>query len=216
MTARADAGLADLEARLRAAWSRETSSDPDGWSPANPAWGQCAVTAVAVRDALGGEVVWGEAELPDGRRVSHYWNRLPGGDADLTRCQFPEGTQLPPGGPRRPDVRDTAAYVLSHPATRARHDALAASLSTAASCIAGEPQGRTEDTTDPSENRGYTLFALHHEEETPRRVTDLVDMDEVRAYVRAENVQGWADEIHVLTPDGETLEYPGLAEAPGR
>ncbi len=128
MDAIGEAQQPGLAGALRAAWCRETSSDPDAWTPENPAWGQCAVTAVVVRDMLGGEVVWGEAALPDGRRISHYWNRIAGRDIDLTREQFPAGTQLPPGGPRRADIPDTAAYVLSHPATRDRHALLISHL----------------------------------------------------------------------------------------
>lgn len=126
--ARWSADVQEFGLRLMEAWDADTSSDPEGWRMPNPAWGQCAVTAVAVRDAFGGEVVWGEAELPDGRRISHYWNRIDGADLDLTRGQFPEGTRLPRGGPRRADVPDTGAYVLSHPATRARYELLSSRL----------------------------------------------------------------------------------------
>jgi hypothetical protein len=47
----------ELELALRAAWSRETSEDPDEWSPANPSRGQCAVTALVIRELLGGEIL---------------------------------------------------------------------------------------------------------------------------------------------------------------
>ncbi len=39
---------------LERCWSADTSADPDGWSPENPAWGQCAVTALVVQDRFGG------------------------------------------------------------------------------------------------------------------------------------------------------------------
>jgi len=75
------AGLFDA---IRAGWARDTSHDPARWTEANPAWGQCLVTALAVQDALGGDIVVGSV----GRR-SHYWNRLPDGKrVDLTRVQF--------------------------------------------------------------------------------------------------------------------------------
>jgi hypothetical protein len=60
---------------LRAAWCRETSSDPDGWSEANPAWGQCAVTALALQDLFGGDLMRVKVTAGD-RWVSHYsWRR---------------------------------------------------------------------------------------------------------------------------------------------
>ena len=60
---------------------RRTSADPEGWSPHNRPWGQCAVTALVVQDRFGGELLRARV---DG--VSHYWNRLPdGSELDLTR-----------------------------------------------------------------------------------------------------------------------------------
>jgi len=61
-----------LAETLERAWSRETSADPEQWTPDNPAWGQCAVTALVVQDGFGGELV--RATVDD---ASHYWNRLP-------------------------------------------------------------------------------------------------------------------------------------------
>ena len=119
----AEARRADL---FRAAWSRDTSADPDGWEPANPAWGQCAVTAVAARRALGGRVLKVTARLPDGQVIGHYFNEIGGRIVDLTACQFPPGTEIPYGeaAPRRRGHPDTAAYVLSAPGTRERYRAL--------------------------------------------------------------------------------------------
>lgn len=110
-----DLGIAELESALAAAWSPETSSDPSGWSPANPAWGQCAVTALVVQDYLGGELRRGLVGT-----VSHYWNVLPSGqEVDLTIDQF---------GRPKPTVRDvvdrTRSYVLSFPDTQVRYEIL--------------------------------------------------------------------------------------------
>lgn len=110
--------------RLQKAWSAATTSDPAHWTTANPAWGQCAVTACAVQDEIGGEVVWAEAQLPDGRRISHYFNRVDGREIDLTAGQFPPGTVIPTGAPKTKDFATTRDYVLSFPATRARYDRL--------------------------------------------------------------------------------------------
>jgi hypothetical protein len=91
--------LGELEAAIRQAWGRETSDDPDDWSEANRARGQCAVTALVVRELLGGEILVANV-LRDGVRVDrHAWNRLPSGlTIDLTREQFPRGEQF--GEPR--------------------------------------------------------------------------------------------------------------------
>ncbi|GIE56740.1 hypothetical protein BJY16_007759 [Actinoplanes octamycinicus] len=101
-----------LERVLRGAWGRDTCDPHDlpDWTPANPARGQCGVTALIVRELLGGELVLGEV-LVGGEKVGHhYWNRLPGErDVDFTADQFrPDevvtgGTvqAAPPGSPRR-------------------------------------------------------------------------------------------------------------------
>jgi hypothetical protein len=83
--------LSALEAALRRSWSLETCAPEDRpqWSPANPARGQCGVTALVLHDHLGGELVLGEVHV-DGVRVDHHWwNALPGGEqVDLTHEQF--------------------------------------------------------------------------------------------------------------------------------
>ncbi len=40
--------LGDLQKLLRKAWTRETSADPENWTPENPARNQCGVTALMV------------------------------------------------------------------------------------------------------------------------------------------------------------------------
>ena len=103
---------------IRAAWSRETSADPDFWTPENPAWGQCAVTALVIQDAFGGDLRRGVVH-----GMSHYWNRLPDGRmVDLTFKQFRVNTDRPEG-----EDRDRA-YVLSFPATVARYERLCAAI----------------------------------------------------------------------------------------
>ena len=89
------ATLQETEAAIRAAWGRETSDDPDEWSEENPARGQCAVTALLVRELLGVEILVANV-LRDGRRVErHAWNRLLSGlTLDLTREQFVRGERF--------------------------------------------------------------------------------------------------------------------------
>ena len=79
--------------------------------PENPAWGQCAVTALVVQDAFGGDLLRAMVE-----GVSHYWNRLPdGSEVDLTRQQFPEGAM------HGATVVKDREYVLSFPETASRY-----------------------------------------------------------------------------------------------
>ena len=94
--------LAAIEHAVRAAWSRETCDPVDvpGWSTANPALGQCGVTALVLRELLGGDLLLATVRHADGSRQGvHYWNRLGGGvELDLTREQFTAGERI--GEPR--------------------------------------------------------------------------------------------------------------------
>jgi hypothetical protein len=56
--------------KLEAAWSAETSVDPAGWTPDNPAWGQCAITALHVDAVLGGDIM----RCVRANGESHYCN----------------------------------------------------------------------------------------------------------------------------------------------
>ncbi len=105
--------LDEVTAAVRAAWCRETCDDGDlaDWTPANPARGQCGVTALVLHDLFGGDLLLAEVLRPDGSRQGvHWWNRLPDGtEVDLTRGQFAPGEVVqeprvvirPPGLPRR-------------------------------------------------------------------------------------------------------------------
>jgi len=106
-----------LSKAIARAWARQTSADPAGWSAANPAWGQCAVTALIVQDFFGGELFRCEVNS-----ISHYWNRLASGkELDLTGHQFGNGFRASRGESR------TRAYVMSFPDTAARYRRLSAS-----------------------------------------------------------------------------------------
>jgi|SRR6266550_1913191 len=107
-----------LRDAIRQAWVRETSADPSGWTEANPAWGQCAVTALIVQDFLGGELLRCEVNS-----TSHYWNKLSSGDElDLTSHQF--GPQFRPG---RSELR-SRGYVLGFADTVTRYQRLSRSV----------------------------------------------------------------------------------------
>ena len=102
---------------LERAWTRETSSDPEHWSEENPAWGQCAITALLAQDLFGGQLL---RAMIQGQ--NHYWNLLPNGaELDLTRQQFGPNPSLDPG--EVPKIRDRE-YVLSFPATVKRYELL--------------------------------------------------------------------------------------------
>jgi len=116
--------IKSLRRIFRQAWKRETSSDQKNWSPDNPAWGQCAVTACAVQDMIGGEIVWAQAVLPGGKKISHYFNMKNGCEIDLTREQFPVGTRIPQGQPKESGYSSTREYILRFPATAERYKIL--------------------------------------------------------------------------------------------
>lgn len=84
--------LEEIDEAIRACWAPDTCDPVDlaDWSAANPARGQCAVTALVVQDLLGGELLLAEVSHADGSHQGlHYWNRLSGGaEVDLTRGQF--------------------------------------------------------------------------------------------------------------------------------
>lgn len=102
-----------LSLRISDQWGQNTSADPDNWTPENPAWGQCAVTALLVQDLLGGDLL-----RTTNAGISHYWNRLPDGvELDLTRGQF-DAWQ-----PAEIATRDRD-YVLSFPETARRYHKL--------------------------------------------------------------------------------------------
>lgn len=86
---------AQLKSAVRASWCVWTADpcDQPSWSSSNPAWGQCASTALIVQDMLGGQLLIADVQHHDGSRQGvHYCNRLPdGSDLDLTREQFING-----------------------------------------------------------------------------------------------------------------------------
>lgn len=107
-----------LKSVLRSRWCRGTSADPQHWTPANPSYGQCAVTSLIVQDLFGGSLVRAKVS-----GTTHYWNRLPSGEEiDLTREQFGGVVDILLGEERARD------YVLSFPDTARRYRELAESV----------------------------------------------------------------------------------------
>jgi hypothetical protein len=81
---------------LRCCWSQETGGK---WLAANPARGQCSVTALVVQDLLGGDIL--KTDI-DG--AWHFYNRIAGRRWDLTISQF----DRPIGYDDLPSSRDEA------------------------------------------------------------------------------------------------------------
>jgi len=79
----------DLESALRVAFDIDTCypDERKDWSPENPAYGQCAVTALVVQDYLGGDIIYDQKNI-------HFWNRVEKIDIDLSRNQFSENVVL--------------------------------------------------------------------------------------------------------------------------
>jgi len=115
--------LLKLKTSLLAACSRETSSDPEHWTPENPLWGHCAVASLIAQNFFGGTIVCVSLEhLPQYAYMrSHYFNKLPDGAwLDLTRRQFPEGLRIT----TTPQER-TREYILADQKTKKRYELLA-------------------------------------------------------------------------------------------
>ena len=108
--------LRQIEAALEAGWAADTCSPDDleraGWSPENPAWGHCDVTALLLNDVLGGDLVVGKVFAGDEQQGFHWWNRLDSGvEVDLTRSQFQAGQRIVDAkAVRRPADRPLRRY----------------------------------------------------------------------------------------------------------
>jgi hypothetical protein len=106
--------LSALEAAIRAAWGRDTSDDPDEWTPDWSARGQCGVTSLVVRDLLGGEILIAPVIGSAQEGEHHAWNRLPSGlELDLTAEQFLAGETLGPAVAREPYGHERAAVLAA-------------------------------------------------------------------------------------------------------
>ena len=73
--------------KLTNCWSAETAHEGSGWTPKNPARGQCAISSLLVQDLLGGELVRFEVEYR-GTHEKHFANVSNGALIDVTRSQY--------------------------------------------------------------------------------------------------------------------------------
>ena len=81
--------------------------------------------AILVNEFFGGEILY--SHVSRDKDMTHYWNRLPSGkELDLTREQFPKGTEIPEGVDKKKEFETTRDYVLNpkFPLTRKRYGIL--------------------------------------------------------------------------------------------
>ena len=76
-----------LISALKEAWSFKSSTK---WKKDNPALGQCGVTALVVRDYLGGEILKTKVVKPEAEAIWHYYNLINDKPIDFTCSQFDE------------------------------------------------------------------------------------------------------------------------------
>jgi hypothetical protein len=86
--------ILEFRESVESAWSPETAYKPD--PDMDPAWGQCAVTALLFHEHFGGQIQRAVVVGPEAQafRVRHYWNVFLGQPIDLTWRQFPVGSSL--------------------------------------------------------------------------------------------------------------------------
>jgi hypothetical protein len=97
--------LNELLMALIVSWSRDTCGLPEQWTPDNPAFRQCSVSALVIQDYLGGKIQR-FVVVDAGLDLRHVANVLPGGILlDATASQF---TTIPPYIPRSNESRADA------------------------------------------------------------------------------------------------------------
>lgn len=104
----------ELHKAIEDSWCKETSSDPDNWTPENPSWGQCAVTSLVQQLHEGGILI--RSIVNGDKKNSHYYLDPP--RKDLTFKQFPAETKL------SDQYLRTRSQLLSNTDTRQRFQIL--------------------------------------------------------------------------------------------
>ena len=72
-------------------WSKDTSHYDD-WGIDNQSYGQCAISAIAIQEIMGGEI----AKINIGETKTHYFNIINGNVYDITKDQFQFPVQYSP------------------------------------------------------------------------------------------------------------------------
>ena len=100
---------------------KDTSADPDNWTPDNPLWGHCAIVAVLVQDLFDGTILRASLEgTPFAHMRSHYWNDFCGISVDFTADQFDDSYPQR----LRPEVSSREHILDQHPDTTMRYNRL--------------------------------------------------------------------------------------------
>jgi hypothetical protein len=120
--------IADLNLKLRQAFSAETSYSPSGWTPDNPAYAHCSVVACIVQDEFGGEIMGADYIQPNGIRGTHFWNAIGGKWEDLTRDQIPQGTIIKSPRVFSTDHASLREFLLSDKETQRKYHLLKSAL----------------------------------------------------------------------------------------
>lgn len=109
-------------------WTRDTSADFEGWTSENPAWGQCAVTALTVQDFLGGKLarldLTGHSDPKVGAARSHYFNRVGEAELDISSSQFGDINRFYQFRSSQEVSDRDRSYLLSNKDTAARYACL--------------------------------------------------------------------------------------------
>ncbi len=72
--------------------SKETSVDPENWTPQNPSRGQCLVSSILADEVLGLAVIKEKIVLRDGSNWFHFFNSDKNNDYDFCKEQFKNET----------------------------------------------------------------------------------------------------------------------------
>lgn len=118
-----------VEECLHKTWSNITSADSLHYPSNNPAWGQCAVSALVAQDFLGGTLLRFDISTLDDPLVaamrSHYVNVLDNGYMiDFTQSQFQNQEEYRElCSFEKGEVR-AREYLLSNPQTKERYEVL--------------------------------------------------------------------------------------------
>lgn len=109
-----------LKAAIEAAWSNETAAADNDWSPVNPAAGHCDVSALFIRESVGGDLLTAQVFRNGQFSEHHYWNILPdGSEIDVTKSQF-SGTETF----GEPTILDDRLFESAGPLNRELRDRL--------------------------------------------------------------------------------------------
>ena len=112
----------EFEEKIVTILAKDTSADPDNWSPQNPFWGHCAIVSLLAQDYFGGTLMRGSlTKMPHYEHLrSHFWNQLPDKrEIDFTADQYKDFSFYDLIGEPRDRER-----VLRHPDTQRRYTLL--------------------------------------------------------------------------------------------